>query len=125
MSDVNTVAPAPKAKLAPKAAKASPAPKGKAKATPKGKGKARAGARVNKVPTKRGRKPLSASANLKARIVVLPKGKENPRNKGTGPFERYAVILKSKTVGDFLAKLPDWYATLLRAQKEGYIKIAA
>ena len=52
--------------------------------------------------------------NPPARIVVLPAGKENPRREGTARWKRYEDILKSKTVGDFLAKHPRWNSTLTR-----------
>lgn len=58
-----------------------------------------------------------------AKIAVLEKGKENPRRKDSGPFKRYAAILQSKTVGDFLEKMPRRTDTLRRAEKEGYIEI--
>jgi hypothetical protein len=58
-----------------------------------------------------------------AKIHVLPKGKENPRREGLGPYRRYAVLLKSKTVGDFLKELPDWRSTINRAVKEERIKV--
>jgi hypothetical protein len=45
---------------------------------------------------------------------VLPAGKVNPRREGTARWKRYEDILKSKTVGDFLAKHPRWNSTLTR-----------
>jgi hypothetical protein len=60
---------------------------------------------------------------LNAKITVLPDGKENPRRQGSGPFARYEDILKSKTVGDFLKRQPQWRATLKRAVDEGLIAI--
>lgn len=58
-----------------------------------------------------------------AKIVVLPKGKENPRRQGSPPYQRYAVLLKSKTVGEFLKELPEWRATIARAVKEQRIEV--
>ena len=58
-----------------------------------------------------------------AKIMVLPKGKENPRREGSGPFKRYAVLIKSKTVGEFLKELPEWRSTINRAVKEERIEI--
>jgi hypothetical protein len=52
--------------------------------------------------------------NADAKIVVLPAGKENPRRKGTARYRRYEDLLRSKTVGDFLAKHPKWHATITR-----------
>jgi hypothetical protein len=59
-----------------------------------------------------------------ARIVVLADGKDNPRREGTAPFKRYAVLLKSRTVGAFLKSQPKWYATITRAVKEKRIKVS-
>jgi hypothetical protein len=52
--------------------------------------------------------------NSDARIVVLPAGKENPRREGTARWQRYEDLLKSKTVGDFLAKHPRRNSTITR-----------
>lgn len=59
-----------------------------------------------------------------ARITVLPAGKDNPRRKGTAPYNRYAVLLRSRTVGAFLKAQPKWYATIVRAVKEQRVKVA-
>lgn len=58
-----------------------------------------------------------------ARIVVLAKGKKNPRRPGTGPFKRYEMLVKSKTVADFLKAMPEWRATINRNFNEGYIAV--
>jgi hypothetical protein len=58
-----------------------------------------------------------------ARITVLPGGKTNPRREGSAPYKRYAVLLKSRTVGAFLKSQPKWYATISRAVKENRIKV--
>jgi hypothetical protein len=58
-----------------------------------------------------------------AKITVLPKGKDNPRREGLGPYKRYAVLLKSKTVGEFLKELPEWRSTINRAVKEERIEV--
>jgi hypothetical protein len=69
-----------------------------------------------------GRPPVVEN-NVK--IVVLAKGKVNPRTENTGPWVRYNAVLKSKTVGDFLKKMPKWRTTLYRAKREGLIKLVA
>jgi hypothetical protein len=58
-----------------------------------------------------------------ARIVVLPAGKENPRREGTERWKRYEAILKSKTVGDFLAKFPRWNSTITRCVIDKLIEL--
>jgi len=58
-----------------------------------------------------------------AKITILPKGKDNPRREGLGPYKRYAVLLKSKTVGEFLKELPEWRSTINRAVKEERIEV--
>ena len=70
-----------------------------------------------KVKSTRARRTTPKFADT-ARIVVLPAGKENPRRKGSGPYQRYAVLLKSRTVGEFLKKLPQWRSTIYRAMRE-------
>lgn len=49
-----------------------------------------------------------------AKIVVLPAGKTNPRKPGSARYKRYEDVLKSKTVGDFLARHPRRNSTLTR-----------
>jgi hypothetical protein len=61
--------------------------------------------------------------NETAKIVVLAKGKTNPRRKNTGPFRRYEVLLKSRTVAAFLKQMPKWRSTINRAEKEGFIRV--
>jgi hypothetical protein len=61
--------------------------------------------------------------NPQARIVVLAAGKENPRREGTERWKRYEAILKSKTVGDFLAKFPKWNSTLTRCVIDKLIEL--
>jgi hypothetical protein len=73
---------------------------------------------VKKVATKRARYEDNA------RITVLPGGKENPRKTGSAPFKRYAVLLKSRTVGAFLKAQPKWHSTIVRAVKEQRIRVA-
>jgi len=58
-----------------------------------------------------------------AKITLLAKGKENPRRPNTGPFKRYEVLRKSRTVAQFLKVLPKWRATINRAEKEGFIRV--
>ena len=82
--------------------------------------------RKGKVAKANGGRPAGVAAlAATARIVVLPAGKENPRNKGTGPHARYASLLKAGTVGAFLKLQPGWTSTLRRAEKQGFIRIAA
>jgi hypothetical protein len=81
-----------------------------------------------KIPTKKStdRKKLKSTRARRvpprfadtARITVLPAGKENPRRKGGGPYQRYEVLLKSRTVGEFLKKHPKWRSTIYRALTE-------
>jgi hypothetical protein len=69
--------------------------------------------KVSKVQaTDAGKRP---EFNADAKIVVLPAGKENSRREGTERWKRYETILKSKTVGDFLAKFPRWNPPSLAA----------
>jgi len=58
-----------------------------------------------------------------ATIHILPAGKENPRRKGSPPYQRYEVLLKSRKVSDFLRKLPQWRSTIYRAIRENRVKI--
>lgn len=74
---------------------------------------------VAKVATKR-----VARFDDAKRIVILPAGKTNPRRKGTGPFNRYNVLLRSRTVGAFLKSQPKWHSTIVRAVKEKLIRVA-
>jgi hypothetical protein len=57
------------------------------------------------------------------RIVVMPAGKTNPRRAGKGPFGRYAALVKSRTVGDFVKMHPKWPQTIARAVREQLVKI--
>jgi hypothetical protein len=67
----------------------------------------------------------AAKAGDNAKIIILEKGKKNPRKRrrGGGPWQRYEDVLQSETVADFLKKQPKWRATLNRAVKEGLIRI--
>jgi hypothetical protein len=67
-------------------------------------------------PTRARRIPPQFQDN--AKITVLEAGKENPRRKGSGPYQRYEVLLKSRTVGAFLQKYPKWRSTIYRALRE-------
>jgi hypothetical protein len=71
------------------------------------------------------RKPRVAAPHYsnRAKISILPKGKENPRREGKGPFKRYAVLMRCKTVGEFLEELPEWRSTITRAVKEERIVV--
>jgi len=71
------------------------------------------------------KKPRVAAPHYsnKAKISILPKGKENPRREGKGPFKRYAVLMRCKTVGEFLKELPEWRSTITRAVKEERIVV--
>jgi hypothetical protein len=59
------------------------------------------------------------------RIVVLLAGKSNLRRMGSGRWHRYQDILRSKTVGAFLAKHPRWESTLNHYVARGWIEIRA
>jgi hypothetical protein len=58
-----------------------------------------------------------------AAIQILPAGKENPRRKGSGPYQRYEVLLKSRKVSDFLKKQPKWRSTIYRAIRDDLIRV--
>jgi hypothetical protein len=58
-----------------------------------------------------------------AAIHILPKGRENPRRKDSGPYKRYEVLLKSRRVSDFLRKQPKWRSTIYRAIRDDLIKV--
>jgi hypothetical protein len=66
----------------------------------------------------------SVKLDVGQRIVVLPAGKANPRRAGSAPYKRYAVLLKSRTVGAFLKSQPKWRGTIVRALKEQRIRVA-
>src|SRR5262245_59947373 len=63
--------------------------------------------------------------NALARITFTNKGKVNPRRKGTGPYKRYETLRKAGTVGMFLKKHPKWHSTIVRAVREGFVRVAA
>jgi len=58
-----------------------------------------------------------------AKITILTAGRENPRRKGTAPYKRYDVLLRSRTVGAFLKKLPKWRSTITRAVREKLVVV--
>jgi hypothetical protein len=100
-----------KAAIAAQALKAKATKANKAKATPAkaAKGKATV-AKVAKMLYR-----------PEQRIVVITK--ENPRRDGKEPAKRYNILTACKTVGEFLAKLPKWQATITRNVNEGHVKL--
>jgi hypothetical protein len=70
-----------------------------------------------------GCKPRRAKLDPTDRIVVLLAGRVNPRRTGSGRWQRYEDILRSKTVGTFLAKHPDWESTINRYVADGLIAL--
>jgi hypothetical protein len=83
-------------------------------------------AKVAKVAVKKSAKvaaPKRTHFDADKRIVVLPAGKANPRRKGSGAFNRYNVLLKSRTVGAFLKSQPKWHSTIVRAVSEKLIRV--
>jgi hypothetical protein len=70
-----------------------------------------------------GCKPRRVKLDPTDRIVVLPAGRMNPRHTGSGRWQRYEDILRSKTVGAFLAKHPDWESTINRYIADGLIAL--
>jgi hypothetical protein len=70
-----------------------------------------------------GYKPRRVKLDPTDRIVVLPPGRLNPRHAGSGRWQRYDDILRSKTVGAFLAKHPNWEITIKRYIAAGLIEL--
>jgi hypothetical protein len=84
------------------------------------------GALLNRTDGGRGTlgcKPLGVKLDPTDRIVVLPAGRLNPRQSGTRRWQRYEDILRSKTVGAFLAKHPEWEMTINRYVAAGLIAL--
>jgi hypothetical protein len=106
---------------APKGAKVLVAP---VKTTKKGKVTKAAVARAVKSVTPKEvtkTKAFAPKYDVSQKIQVLVD--TNPRREGLPPYERFEALRKSKTVGDFLKKYPEWRATIARAVKENLIKV--
>jgi hypothetical protein len=56
-----------------------------------------------------------------ARIVLLTR--RNPYKEGCGRWQRFETLRTSRTVGEFLALMPEWHATITRNVMEGHITV--
>jgi hypothetical protein len=72
-----------------------------------------------------GYKPRRLKLDPTDRIIVLRRDKVNPRRTGSGRWQRYQDILRSQTVGAFLAKHPAWERTITRYVADGLIALQA
>jgi hypothetical protein len=127
MTDTNNETPTPETKPAKptKAVRAANAVIGTPTPVKRKTKEAKPAAKAKAKPAAKAAAKPAVRAADSAKIVVLEKGKKNPRNEGGGPYLRYQDVLKcnGKTVADFLKLQPKWRATLARAVKEGLIKL--
>jgi len=88
------------------------------------KAKARAKART---PVKGKTRAARMKFQAGQKITVLPAGRKpaDVRREGSPPFKRYTALIKSRTVGAFLAKpgMGKWSSTIARAVRENLISV--